>query len=52
VTALKQIKIPVPLVIRLTGTNEKEAKVILTQAGLTTFTSMRQAVTEAVKDSK
>ncbi len=50
--ALKQIKIPVPLVIRLTGTNEKEAKVLLTSAGLTTFTSMRQAVTEAVKASK
>jgi succinyl-CoA synthetase beta subunit len=48
-TALKQINIPVPLVIRLTGTNEKEAKVLLTQAGLTTFSSMRQAVTEAVK---
>jgi succinyl-CoA synthetase beta subunit len=50
--ALKQINIPVPLVIRLTGTNEKEAKVLLTSAGLTTFTSMRQAVTEAVKASK
>jgi len=50
--ALKQIKIPVPLVIRLTGTNEKEAKALLAQAGLTTFTSMRQAVTEAVKASK
>jgi succinyl-CoA synthetase beta subunit len=48
-TALKQIKIPVPLVIRLTGTNEKEAKELLTQAGLTTFSSMRQAVSEAVK---
>ena len=48
-TALKQIKIPVPLVIRLTGTNEKEAKELLTTAGLSTFTSMRQAVTEAVK---
>lgn len=52
VTALKQIQIPVPLIIRLTGTNEKEAKVILTQAGLTIFSSMRQAVTEAVKDAK
>jgi succinyl-CoA synthetase beta subunit len=48
-TALKQIEIPVPLIIRLTGTNEKEAKVLLTQAGLTTFSSMRKAVTEAVK---
>ncbi len=47
-TALKQIDIKVPLVIRLTGTNEKEAKDMLTAAGLTTFTSMRQAVTQAV----
>ena len=47
-TALKQINIPVPLVIRLTGTNEKEAKALLSQAGLNTFTSMREAVTEAV----
>jgi succinyl-CoA synthetase beta subunit len=50
--ALKQIKIQVPLVIRLTVTNEKEAKAILASAGLTTFTSMRQAVTEAVKAAK
>jgi succinyl-CoA synthetase beta subunit len=48
-TALKQIKIPVPMIIRLTGTNEKEAKVLLTSAGMTTYSSMRQAVTEAVK---
>ena len=51
-TALKQIDIPVPLVIRLTGTNEKEAKELLTSAGLTTYTSMREAVTEAVKAAK
>ena len=51
-TALKQIEIPVPLVIRLTGTNEKEAKALLTAAGLTTYASMRQAVTEAVRASK
>jgi succinyl-CoA synthetase beta subunit len=51
-TALKQIEIPVPLIIRLTGTNENEAKALLTAAGLTTYKSMRQAVTEAVKVSK
>jgi len=51
-TALKQIDIKVPLVIRLTGTNEKEAKALLSAAGMTTFTSMRQAVTEAVKATK
>ncbi len=47
--ALEQIKMPVPLFIRLTGTNEAIAKEMLTKAGLTTFSSMRQAVTEAVK---
>ena len=51
-TALEQIKMPVPLVIRLTGTNEAEAKEMLTKAGLTTFSSMRQAVTQAVSISK
>ena len=30
----------------------KEAKALLTSAGLTTYTSMRQAVTEAVKVSQ
>ncbi|MBF0504859.1 MAG: ADP-forming succinate--CoA ligase subunit beta [Candidatus Omnitrophica bacterium] len=47
--ALKQIKIPVPLVIRLTGTNEQQAKELLSQAGMTTFTSMRQATSKAVE---
>src|SRR5208282_4507024 len=51
IAALDQIKIKIPLVIRLTGTNEKEAKELLTTAGLKTYTSMRQAVTEAVKAS-
>ena len=51
-TALKQIKMPVPLVIRLTGTNEAVAKEMLSKEGLTTFSSMRQAVTEAVKLAK
>ncbi len=50
--ALKQIQIPVPLVIRLTGTNEAIAKKMLQDANLNTFTSMRQAVMEAVKQSK
>ncbi|MBI3314869.1 MAG: succinate--CoA ligase subunit beta [Candidatus Omnitrophica bacterium] len=50
--ARRRIKIPVPLVVRLTGTNEREAKEILSKSGLTPFTSMRQAVTEAVKLAK
>ena len=49
INAIDQITIPVPLVIRLTGTNEKQAKELLATAGLKTYTSMRQAVTEAVR---
>ncbi len=52
IKALQQIKITVPLIIRLTGTNEEIAKEMLTKAGLTTFSSMRQAVMEAVKATK
>jgi succinyl-CoA synthetase beta subunit len=52
IAAVKQINLPVPLVIRLTGTNEAIAKEMLTKAGLTTFSSMRQAVMEAVKVTK
>ena len=50
--ARRQIKIPVPLVVRLTGTNEREAREILSKSGLNPFTSMRQAVTEAVRLAK
>ncbi len=47
--AKKQIDLPVPLVIRLTGTNEKEAKDILTAAGVETFSTMREAVNKVVE---
>lgn len=51
-TALSQIQMPVPLVIRLTGTNEALAKQMLSEKGITTYSSMRQAVSEAVAKSK
>jgi succinyl-CoA synthetase beta subunit len=51
-TARKQLDLPVPLVVRLTGTNEEIAKKILAEAGVTTFKSMREAVTQAVSLSK
>jgi succinyl-CoA synthetase beta subunit len=51
-TARKQLDLPVPLVVRLTGTNEELAKKILAEAGVTTFKSMREAVTQAVSLSK
>ncbi|MBL8013629.1 MAG: ADP-forming succinate--CoA ligase subunit beta [Candidatus Omnitrophica bacterium] len=51
-TAKKQIELPVPLVVRLTGTNEDLAKEILSKAGVTTYKSMREAVTKAVSLAK
>jgi succinyl-CoA synthetase beta subunit len=49
VTAMKQIDIDLPLVIRLTGTNEKEALEILGEAGFTATTSMDDVVQLAVE---
>jgi succinyl-CoA synthetase beta subunit len=50
--AKSQIDLPVPLVVRLTGTNEKEAKEILAKSGITTFSTMREAVNKVVALSK
>jgi len=50
--ARDQLDIPVPLVVRLTGTNEKEAKELLAKYNINTFSTMRNAVEEAVKLSK
>ncbi len=51
-TARKQLDLPVPLVVRLTGTNEEIAKKILAEAGVATHKSMREAVTKAVSLAK
>jgi len=48
VTAMQRTKIEPPLVIRLTGTNEKEALEILNEAGFTAVTSMDEVVERAV----
>ena len=48
VEATKRIDIDVPLVIRLTGTNEEEGVRILEGAGYSAFTSMDDVVEEAV----
>jgi succinyl-CoA synthetase beta subunit len=48
VQAAKQYPLKVPLVIRLTGTNEAEAMVILTKVGFTAQTDMDDAVRRAV----
>jgi succinyl-CoA synthetase beta subunit len=48
VTAIRQHPLRVPLVIRLTGTNEHEAVRILAGAGLSAVTDMDEAVRAAV----
>jgi len=50
--AKKQLDIPVPLVVRLTGTNEREAKDLLAKDGITTFSTMREAVDRVVALAK
>jgi succinyl-CoA synthetase beta subunit len=52
VEATKRIDIKVPLVIRLTGTNDKQAVEILKQAGISATTSMDDVVKQAVELAK
>jgi succinyl-CoA synthetase beta subunit len=52
VEASKRIDIDVPLVIRLTGTNEKEGVAILEGAGMSAATSMDEVVERAVALAK
>ena len=49
VEATKRIDIKVPIVIRLTGTNEELALEILAEAGFSAFTSMDEVVEKAVE---
>jgi succinyl-CoA synthetase beta subunit len=49
VTATGRTKLPVPIVIRLTGTNEKLAVEILEKAGFSAVTDMDEAVKRAVE---
>jgi succinyl-CoA synthetase beta subunit len=49
VTATERINIKVPIVIRLTGTNEAAALEILKQAGFEAYTSMDSVVEKAVQ---
>ncbi len=50
--AKAELSIGVPLVVRLTGTNEKQAKEILAKAGINTFSTMREAVKKVVELAK
>jgi len=49
VQATSQFPLQVPIVIRLTGTNEQEAVAILTAAGFSALTDMDEAVQRAVQ---
>ncbi|MEO8202061.1 MAG: ADP-forming succinate--CoA ligase subunit beta [Gemmatimonadota bacterium] len=52
VAALKQFTVTVPIVVRLTGTNEAEAFRILESIGMTALSDMDQAVQQVVKLAK
>jgi succinyl-CoA synthetase beta subunit len=52
IEALKQIKDMPALVVRLTGTNEEEAKKMLLKEGINTFPTMREAVNKVVALTK
>jgi succinyl-CoA synthetase beta subunit len=49
VTALNQFKVKVPIVVRLTGTNEAEAFKILKGIGMTALSDMDEAVLQVVR---
>jgi succinyl-CoA synthetase beta subunit len=49
VYAVKQLRPSVPIVIRLTGTNEDKAREILKEANLTAVSSMEEAVRKVVE---
>jgi succinyl-CoA synthetase beta subunit len=52
ITARKELNFQTPIVVRLTGTNEKEAKDILAKEGISTYPTMREAVVKVVALSK
>jgi succinyl-CoA synthetase beta subunit len=52
VQATREFGLKLPMVIRLTGTNEREAMEILTKAGFSGLTDMDEAVKQAVALSK
>jgi len=49
IEAIEKIDIELPIVIRLTGTNEDRALEILEDAGLSAYTSMDEVVKKAVE---
>lgn len=49
IQATEQIKIDVPIVVRLTGTNEEEARVLLAETNLVGAATMDEAVQKAIE---
>ena len=47
--ALQRVAVPVPIVVRLAGTNAEEGRRILSEAGLTASDSMDEAAAQAVR---
>ena len=52
VAATRQFKVKVPIVIRLTGTNEAEAIRVLNEVGMTALSDMDDAVARVVQLAK
>ncbi len=52
IEALHTIKLTVPLVVRLVGTNQKEGREILAEAGITTVDTMNEAAERVVAAAK
>ena len=50
--ARKELNMSVPIVVRLTGTNEKEARELLAKNGINPYSSMREVVKKAVELAK
>jgi succinyl-CoA synthetase beta subunit len=49
IEALKESAVKKPVVVRMIGTNEEEGLRMLHQAGIYTYSSMEEAIREAVK---
>ena len=47
--ALQRVAVPVPIVVRLSGTNAEEGRRLLSEAGLTASDSMDEAAAQAVR---
>jgi succinyl-CoA synthetase beta subunit len=47
--ALRRVEVPVPIVVRLSGTNAEEGRRLLSEAGLTASDNMDEAAAQAVR---